>query len=71
MLVLVAILLAIVVILMVFVVNLAWMELSRTQTFIAADAATRAAGRTFSMTGDVGAAKGFGFSTRLFESFFR
>jgi len=57
MLVLVAILLAIVVILMVFVVNLAWMELSRTQTFIAADAATRAAGRTFSMTGDVGAAK--------------
>jgi len=54
---LVAILLPVVVILMAFVINFAWMNLTKTQTFIATDAAARAAGRTFALTGDVNAAK--------------
>jgi Ca-activated chloride channel homolog len=51
------VLLPVVMILAAFVINFAWIELSRTQTFIAADAATRAAGRTFAFTGDLSQAK--------------
>jgi Ca-activated chloride channel homolog len=55
--VLAAVLLPVVLILTAFVINFAWIELSRTQTFIAADAATRAAGRTYAITGDLAQAK--------------
>ena len=55
--VLLAMLLPVLLILSAFAVNLAWIELSRTQTFVAADAATRAAGRTYSLTGSVAAAR--------------
>lgn len=51
-LVFVAILLPVVLILMAFVINLSWIDLCRTRSIIAADAATRAAGRTFALTGD-------------------
>jgi Ca-activated chloride channel homolog len=51
-LVFVAILLPVVLILIAFSINLSWIDLCRTRTFIAADAATRAAGRTFALTGD-------------------
>lgn len=45
------------IILAAFVVNFAYIELTRTQALIAADAATRAGGRTFSLTGDIAAAR--------------
>jgi hypothetical protein len=51
-LVFVAIMLPVVLILIAFSINLSWIDLSRTRTMIAADAATRAAGRTFALTGD-------------------
>ena len=51
-LVFVAILLPVLLILIAFSINLSWMNLCRTRTMIAADAATRAAGRTFALTGD-------------------
>jgi Mg-chelatase subunit ChlD len=54
---LVALMLPVLLILAAFAVNLAWIELSRTQAFIAADAATRAAGRTYSLTGNLVEAK--------------
>ena len=53
----VAILLPVVLILMAFVINLSWIDLCRARSFIAADAATRAAGRTFAITGDPEQAK--------------
>jgi Ca-activated chloride channel family protein len=56
-LVFVAILLPVVFILMAFIINLSWIDLCRTRSFIAADAATRAAGRTFAITGDPEQAK--------------
>ncbi|MCA9059362.1 MAG: VWA domain-containing protein [Planctomycetaceae bacterium] len=55
--VMVAILLPMLLILAAYAVNSAWMELSRTQAVIAADSATRAAGRTYSLTGDVAQAR--------------
>ncbi|MCA9062587.1 MAG: VWA domain-containing protein [Planctomycetaceae bacterium] len=55
--VLVAVLLPMLLILAAFAVNSAWMQLSRTQATIAADSATRAAGRTYSLTGDLNKAK--------------
>lgn len=45
------------IILAAFVVNFAYIELTRTQALIAADAATRAGGRTFSLTGDIAQAR--------------
>lgn len=45
------------IILAAFVINFAYIELTRTQALIAADAATRAGGRTFSLTGDIAAAR--------------
>ena len=54
---LVAFILPVLLILAAFAVNMAWIDLSRTQAFIAADAATRAAGRTYSLTGDLAQAK--------------
>ncbi|MFO1001406.1 MAG: vWA domain-containing protein [Planctomycetaceae bacterium] len=54
---LVAFMLPVLLILAAFAVNMAWIDLSRTQAFIAADAATRAAGRTYSLTGDLAQAK--------------
>lgn len=51
-LVFVAILLPALLILMAFVINLSWIDLCRTRSIIAADAATRAAGRMFAITGD-------------------
>ncbi len=50
---LMAICLPILLLLSAFAVNLAWLQLSRTQAIIVADAATRAAGRTYSLTGSV------------------
>lgn len=55
--VLFAVTLPVLLLLVAFALNLAWMELSRTQAFIVADAATRAAGRTYSLTGDLKQAK--------------
>lgn len=55
--VLFAVTLPVLLLLVAFAINLAWMELSRTQAFIVADAATRAAGRTYSLTGDLKQAK--------------
>jgi Ca-activated chloride channel homolog len=49
----VAVLLPAILLLMAFAINLGWMDLVRTRTIIAADAATRAAGRTFALTGDL------------------
>lgn len=54
---LVAFTLPMLIILAAFVVNFAYIELTRTQALIAADAATRAGGRTFSLTGDMVAAR--------------
>jgi Mg-chelatase subunit ChlD len=51
-LVFVAILLPVLFILMAFAINLSWINLCRTRSIIAADAATRAAGRIFAITGD-------------------
>lgn len=51
-LVFVAIMLPVLLILIAFTINLSWIDLCRTRTMIAADAATRAAGRTFALTGD-------------------
>jgi Ca-activated chloride channel family protein len=45
------------IILAAFVVNFAYIELTRTQALIASDAATRAGGRTFSLTGDIALAR--------------
>lgn len=50
---LVCILLPVLIILASFSINLAYMELVRTQAQIASDAAVRAAGRTFSLTGSL------------------
>lgn len=57
MVVLMAILLPVLILMSAFAINLAYMELTRTQAFTAADAATRAAGRTYSLTGDLSKAK--------------
>lgn len=54
---LVAIMLPMLVILAAFAMNLAYMELTRTQAVIAADAAARAGGRTFALTGSLSSAK--------------
>ena len=54
---LVAIMLPMLVILAAFAMNFAYMELSRTQAMIAADASARAAGRTFALTGSLAQAK--------------
>lgn len=50
---LIALLLPVLVLLAGFAVNFAYMDLIRTETFVAADAATRAGGRTFALTGDL------------------
>lgn len=55
--VLFAVTLPVLLLLVAFAINLAWIELCRTQAFIVADAATRAAGRTYSLTGDLNQAK--------------
>ena len=57
MLVLLAILLPVAIILAAFAINIAWMELGRTELFIASDAAARAGGRQFVLTNDQNAAK--------------
>ena len=54
--VLVAILLPVLIILAAFVINLAQVELNRTEMYIAADAAARAGGRTLTLTQDPTAA---------------
>jgi len=54
---LVAIMLPMLVILAAFAMNLAYMELTRTQAVIAADAAARAGGRTFALTGSLSSAR--------------
>lgn len=54
---LVAIMLPMLVILAAFAMNFAYMELSRTQAMIAADASARAGGRTFALTGSLASAK--------------
>ena len=55
--VLVALLLPVTIILAGFAINLAYMELNRTELYIATDAAARASGREFALTGDFAAAK--------------
>lgn len=57
MLVFVAVVLPAILVLMAFAINLGWMDLVRTRTIIATDAATRAAGRTISLTGDLNQAR--------------
>ena len=57
MLPLIAMLLPVMLILASFVVNVAYMELTRTELRIASDAATRAAGHAFMSTGDQAAAR--------------
>lgn len=54
---LVALMLPMLVILAAFAMNFAYMELSRTQAMIAADASARAGGRTFALTGSLAQAK--------------
>jgi len=54
---LMAALLPVVILLAGFAVNFAYMQLVRTETFVATDSATRAAGRTYALTGDLGKAK--------------
>lgn len=54
---LVAIMLPMLVILAAFAINFAYMQLTRTQAMIAADAAARAGGRTFALTGSLASAK--------------
>jgi len=54
---LVAIMLPVIVVLASFAVNLSYIELTRTELRISADAATRAAGRTLINTNDVGLAR--------------
>ena len=55
-----AILLPVVVILAAFAINIAYLELNRTEMFIASDAASRATGREFMITNDVAAARARG-----------
>ncbi len=55
--VLVALLLPMTIILAGFAINLAYMELNRTELYIATDAAARASGREFALTGDAVSAK--------------
>jgi Ca-activated chloride channel family protein len=52
-----AVLLPIIAILAGFAINFAYMQLVRTETFVAADAVTRAAARTYALTGDLAKAK--------------
>jgi Ca-activated chloride channel homolog len=54
---LVALMLPMLVILAAFAMNFAYMELTRTQAMIAADASARAGGRTFALTGSLANAK--------------
>jgi hypothetical protein len=54
---LVAIMLPVIIILAAFAVNVAYMELNRTELRVACDAATRAAGRQYAITGKVGQAR--------------
>lgn len=54
---LVAIMLPMLVVLAAFAMNLAYMELTRTQAVIAADSAARAGGRTFALTGSLSSAR--------------
>lgn len=54
---LVCLLMPVLIILAAFSINFAHMELVRTQAQIASDAAVRAAGRTYALTGDLNAAK--------------
>ncbi len=56
-LVLVAIMLPVVLLLAAFAINLAYMELNRTEMYVAADSAARAGGRQFTLTGDINQAK--------------
>ena len=57
---LLAIMLPVILILAAFAVNVTYMELNRTELQIATDAAARAAGRRFAMTGDVNLARAEG-----------
>ena len=54
---LLAVLLPIIAIFAGFAINFAYMQLIRTESFVAADAATRAAARTYALTGDLAKAK--------------
>ncbi len=51
--VLVALLLPVLIMVMAFAINVAWMELARTELQVATDAAVRAGGRTYAMTGSM------------------
>ena len=50
--ILIAIMLPVLIVLAAFVINLAQLELNRTEMYIAADAAARAGGRTLTRTQD-------------------
>jgi Mg-chelatase subunit ChlD len=62
---LVAIMLPVIIILAAFAVNVAYMELNRTELRVACDAATRAAGKTYAMTGNVGQSRSTGMAIAL------
>lgn len=59
-LVLLAIMLPVILIMAAFVINIAYMQLNRTELRVSTDAAARAAGRTFAMTGSTGQAMSAG-----------
>ncbi|MCA9128866.1 MAG: VWA domain-containing protein [Planctomycetales bacterium] len=56
-LVLIVVLIPVLLMLSAFAINIAYMELNRTEAHTAADAAARAAGREFTVTGSIAAAK--------------
>jgi Ca-activated chloride channel family protein len=61
----IAIMLPVILVLAAFAINVAYMELNRTELRVATDAATRAAGRTYAMTGNVAQSRKAGQDTAL------